>query len=236
MEALKDGESTSEGTGIIISTLFAMDRDLNWLLALIMYSMREWECGSTTASTQIRGFTCVERRYVMRSNSPSGGMKDIVRSFSKRARRTHWWNFMSSSSTAFPLGCDLPVASNISLSFNPNFSSGMPLRKLFILIAPTISEFSTVPLLETRRLSFSTTSRNISFFRCFMPSDRQLTALVTAIGGRAATSCLFDSWVMYSRRILESILWGYPKSFVSSSNSYMITKLSRMDSSSNSPK
>uniref|UniRef100_A0A2P2KDL8 AP-1 complex subunit mu-2 n=1 Tax=Rhizophora mucronata TaxID=61149 RepID=A0A2P2KDL8_RHIMU len=25
----------------------------------------------------------------MRSNDPSGGMKDIVRSFSKRARRTH---------------------------------------------------------------------------------------------------------------------------------------------------
>ena len=56
---------------------------------LIMYSMREWECGSTTASTQMSGLTCVESRYVMRSNSPSGGMKEMVRSFSKRARRTH---------------------------------------------------------------------------------------------------------------------------------------------------
>lgn len=35
----------------------------------------------------------------MSSNSPSGGMKEMVRSFSKRERRTHWWNFTSSSST-----------------------------------------------------------------------------------------------------------------------------------------
>ncbi len=37
----------------------------------------------------------------MRSNEPSGGMKEIVRSFSNRASRTHWWNLMSSRSTAF---------------------------------------------------------------------------------------------------------------------------------------
>lgn len=35
----------------------------------------------------------------MSSLSPSGGMKEMVRSFSKRDRRTHWWNFTSSSST-----------------------------------------------------------------------------------------------------------------------------------------
>lgn len=33
MEALKLGESTSLGTGMIISTLLAMDLDLNWLFA-----------------------------------------------------------------------------------------------------------------------------------------------------------------------------------------------------------
>lgn len=59
---------------------------------LIMYSIRLCECGSTTASTQMRGLTCVVSRYVMRSNSPSGGMKEIVRSFSKRASLTHLWN------------------------------------------------------------------------------------------------------------------------------------------------
>lgn len=35
----------------------------------------------------------------MSSNSPSGGIKEMVRSFSKRDSRTHWWNFTSSSST-----------------------------------------------------------------------------------------------------------------------------------------
>jgi len=59
MEDLKLGESTSLGTGMTISTLLAMERDLNWDLALIMYSMRLLLCGSTTASTQINGFTWV---------------------------------------------------------------------------------------------------------------------------------------------------------------------------------
>ncbi len=47
----------------------------------------------------------------MRSKAPSGGMNEMVRSFSKRASRTHWWNFMSSRSTAlfFP---PRPCASN----------------------------------------------------------------------------------------------------------------------------
>ena len=57
MEALKDGVSTSLGTGMMISTLLAMERDLNWDFVLIMYSMRLLLCGSTTASTQINGFT-----------------------------------------------------------------------------------------------------------------------------------------------------------------------------------
>ena len=35
----------------------------------------------------------------MRSKLPSGGMKEMVRSFSKRVSRTHWWNLMSSRST-----------------------------------------------------------------------------------------------------------------------------------------
>jgi len=36
----------------------------------------------------------------MRSKAPSGGMKLMERSFSNRVSRTHWWNFMSSKSTA----------------------------------------------------------------------------------------------------------------------------------------
>ncbi len=50
----------------------------------------------------------------MSSNSPSGGMKEMVRSFSKRERRTHWWNFTSSMSTdlLFP-----PATNRIPVSF-----------------------------------------------------------------------------------------------------------------------
>ena len=43
--------------------------------------------------------TCECRRYDMSSNSPSGGMNEMVRSFSKRDNRTHWWNLTSSIST-----------------------------------------------------------------------------------------------------------------------------------------
>lgn len=59
----------------------------------------------------------------MRSKAPSGGMKEMVRSRSKEARRTHWWNFMSSRSTAFcrPVR---PWASNSTLSFTPHLHSG----------------------------------------------------------------------------------------------------------------
>ena len=39
----------------------------------------------------------------MSSNSPSGGMNEIVRSFSNLESRTHWWNLTSSSSTALLL-------------------------------------------------------------------------------------------------------------------------------------
>merc|ERR1719199_2464697 len=125
MEVLKEGDEASGGTGMRISTLLAQDRCLNWDLALIMYSMREWEWGSTTASIQIRGRTWVERRYDMSSNSPSGGMKEMVRSFSNRANRTHWWNLMSSRSTALPFPALRPACSNSTLSLSPSLSSGM---------------------------------------------------------------------------------------------------------------
>jgi hypothetical protein len=39
----------------------------------------------------------------MSSNSPSGGMNEMVLSFSNRDNRTHWWNLTSSISIAFPL-------------------------------------------------------------------------------------------------------------------------------------
>ena len=147
----------------------------------------------------------------MSSNSPSGGMKEIVRSFSKRARRTHWWNLMSSISTAFPFdrpGADRrPVASKSSLSLSPSLSSGIPERYERILSEPRISLRSSVPFTATSRLRRSTTSRKISFFLCLIPSERHDTAFVTAIGG-LTTSSLCASCVMYSRRIFASEICG----------------------------
>lgn len=88
----------------------------------------------------------------MSSNSPSGGMNEMVRSFSKRDRRTHWWNLTSSISIALPrdaasMGVSVsgaregekgaekrerdalrPVFSNMTLSLRPNRNSGIPLR------------------------------------------------------------------------------------------------------------
>ena len=49
----------------------------------------------------------------------------------------------------------------------------------------------------TRRFTLSMTSRKTSFFLYRMPSVLQDTAFVTAMGGRACTSSLCDSCVIY---------------------------------------
>jgi hypothetical protein len=69
------------------------------------------------------------------------------------------------------------------------------------LTAPRISERTTFPLAFTSRFTLSTTSRNTSFFRYRIPSDRHETAFVTAIGGRTCASSLCDSCVMYLRAV-----------------------------------
>ena len=148
-------------TGMNISTLLAKLRVLNCERHLTMYSTRERPCASMTVPTQMSGLTAVLRRYDMSSNSPSGGMKLMDRSLSKRVKRTHWWNLMSSSSIAFLAAAPSarPCASNMALSFRPSFSSGMPVSWHFILMAPMISLLMTLPLAAMRQLSFSTTSR-----------------------------------------------------------------------------
>lgn len=59
----------------------------------------------------------------MSSNSPSGGIKEMVRSFSKRERRTHWWNLTSSSSTdlLFPPANHIQSSGTISTRMNCTF-------------------------------------------------------------------------------------------------------------------
>ena len=79
----------------------------------------------------------------MSSNSPSGGMKLIVRSESNSFKRTHWWNWQSSNSTASPIPFSL--WSNTSLSFKPNLHSGVPDRYALMRIWPSTSARRTVP-------------------------------------------------------------------------------------------
>ena len=102
-QTLNFGVSASSGAGTYISTLFAELLLLNCARTLTMYSTRLPRWLSMAASTQIKGLTGVDKRYDISSNSPSGGMNEIVRSFSNRERRTHWWNLTSSISMAFPL-------------------------------------------------------------------------------------------------------------------------------------
>ena len=55
--ALKTGESTSIGTGMIISTLFAIDFDLNYVFAFMTNSIFDFVKFSTEDSTHINGLT-----------------------------------------------------------------------------------------------------------------------------------------------------------------------------------
>ena len=57
------GESASDGTGIKISTLFAVDRLLNWERALTIISTLEWACFSMWDSTHINGLICVLKKH-----------------------------------------------------------------------------------------------------------------------------------------------------------------------------
>lgn len=76
--------------------------------------------------------------YMKPSSEPFPGIQQT-----NLDKRTHWWNFTSSSSTDFDF--PLPVLSNSTLSFSPSLSSGMPLKYTRILIAPTISLLNTLP-------------------------------------------------------------------------------------------
>lgn len=202
------GESASGGTGIVIFTSFATDRSLNWDFTLIRYSILEWACDSTIASTQKRGLMFVVNRYDKSSNSPSGGTKLMTRSLSNRDRETHLWNFTSSISIVFmPRGWWLrpPTSENWSLSLRPRRSSGMPLKRELTWMEPSISERKMVPLAPTNKLTFSITSRKTSLRRYLIPSGRHGCLLVTASGTcTLALWSLCPSCVMY----LWNLTWS----------------------------
>mmetsp|Transcript_40183 Transcript_40183/g.124160 ORF Transcript_40183/g.124160 Transcript_40183/m.124160 type:complete len:280 (+) Transcript_40183:332-1171(+) len=206
------GVSASHGTGTQISTAFAVLLFLNVDRALTSISTRDEPCRCVETSTWIRGRTFWFRRYVISSKLPSGGMKVIVRSLSKRLRRTHWWNLRSSRSTAFPrppaAAATAPRAAawllNRTRSFRPRWTSGIPESCTFIFKQPEMSDCKVSPSAPTRRLTVSMTSRNTSFLRCLMPGCRQPHAPltpVTACGSALTAICsCADSPVARLRR------------------------------------
>jgi len=138
--------------------------------------------------------------HLISSNSPSGGMKLIVRLVSNSLSRTHWWKRQSSSSTA-SLAPPWLFLSMTSLSLRPNLHSGVPDRYARICICPSTSARRTVPreqswTLHTMhkreskslspfalmlRFTVSTTSTNASFFLYFTSPRRQLVAPVACV-------------------------------------------------------
>lgn len=110
----------------------------------------------------------LDTRYVITSNSPSGGMKVIDRSRSNRPSLTHWWNLISS--IWIPFCCYSPCWAAFwdslmsNLSFIPNLHSGIPDNCVFITTCPITSDFRTVPLFDKSTLIFSIISINSSLY------------------------------------------------------------------------
>mmetsp|Transcript_2977 Transcript_2977/g.8390 ORF Transcript_2977/g.8390 Transcript_2977/m.8390 type:complete len:205 (+) Transcript_2977:351-965(+) len=196
------------GTGMRTATLSAKSFELKVDFTLTLHSMRVRPYSLMMGMTLKGRLMPSWQRYLSSSNSPSGGTKLTTLSVLKRPRLTQGWKVMELSS---------------SLSLSPSLRSGMPERKHFIRIWPTTSQRSTLPLLDMSRLTFSTTSKNTSFFLYLMPSLLQPTAPVTWRVAFLACSSLLSpfpplraaeaevrkpSWKMYCFRIMGSRTCG----------------------------
>mmetsp|Transcript_19767 Transcript_19767/g.36789 ORF Transcript_19767/g.36789 Transcript_19767/m.36789 type:complete len:268 (-) Transcript_19767:563-1366(-) len=150
--------------------------------------------------------------YFMSSNSPSGGMKVIVRSASKRPRETQRWKVQSSMLTPdFPALAEFLSFSTTSLSLRPNLHSGMPVSFVFIMTLPVTSWRRTDPVALNNRLTDSRTSMYTSFLLCLMPSLRQSIAPViwdVREPWSSAIFCLCLPRLMYILRTSMLVFWG----------------------------
>ena len=114
-------------------------------------------CSSCTAGMIRNGrFTFSVTLYLINSNSPSGGMKVIVRSASNLPSRTQRWKVQSLISTP-GLRSSLSL-SMTSLSLSPNLHSGIPVSLVFIWTAPMTSFRRRAPVFDSSKLTLSTTS------------------------------------------------------------------------------
>ena len=75
----------------------------------------EWRKGSWNYHRRAVRYIIVTNKIVLRVNDSSQSVSKSVHQLSE--------NFIKSESH---LDCDLPVASNINLSFKPSFNSGIP--------------------------------------------------------------------------------------------------------------
>mmetsp|Transcript_115580 Transcript_115580/g.201142 ORF Transcript_115580/g.201142 Transcript_115580/m.201142 type:complete len:244 (+) Transcript_115580:544-1275(+) len=168
------------GVGTLMTTLVPNKRELNSALIRKSISRRVFPNSlSTGDSTRNGGLTLSCVRYFIRINSPSGGTKLIVRSASNFPNRTHWWKVISSKSISEFFLFDCFSFSNMLLSLSPNLHSGIPDKKLFITTLPATSRWRMFPCWDINKFTSSTTSINTSFFRCLIPSLRQLIFPVT---------------------------------------------------------
>lgn len=99
-ETLHSTFAVFSGVGTLMTTLLAFSFGENVVLTCIVYSTLVFPISSMIGCTLKGTFIFVVERYRINSNSPSGGMKEIVRSLSNFPSLTHWWNWQSSSSTA----------------------------------------------------------------------------------------------------------------------------------------
>lgn len=105
----------------------------------------------------------------MSSLSPSGGMKEMVRSFSKRDRRTHWWNFTSSSSTVLLFSPDTNTHTKIE-----SFVHSLGEIKVKVMMTDKHSHFISLSLRQTHTES-SVLPAHSAFFSS---STKQLVLLL----------------------------------------------------------
>mmetsp|Transcript_17960 Transcript_17960/g.33707 ORF Transcript_17960/g.33707 Transcript_17960/m.33707 type:complete len:220 (-) Transcript_17960:68-727(-) len=131
-------------------------------------------------------------------------------------------------------------------SFKANFSSGFPIKYDFIWMLPSMALLMTKPFALIRTDIRSKMSTKISFFLFFASWDGptgRCTALLGTVRGfhcgklrpSLGASITTASLWMQDFRCSVLVVWGYPKSTISSSNSYTSTKFFLMLSSLSTP-
>mmetsp|Transcript_67486 Transcript_67486/g.106844 ORF Transcript_67486/g.106844 Transcript_67486/m.106844 type:complete len:212 (+) Transcript_67486:190-825(+) len=147
------------GHGNLIVT-FAAEMFRSYIAVICKLSSSRFRPNTLTWGNNLKGLSMFSViRYVISSNSPSGGINVISRSTSNLDSRTHWWKRKSSNATPFGLWARCwSVDDTINLSFNPNLHSGMPDSLQFTCILPDTSALSLSLLADINMLTFSTTS------------------------------------------------------------------------------